>query len=137
MSRYARLAAIVLVLGALLAVVGRMTRHHAAPAAGAPVARAEVTLDLRIDSGGLTPRRAAVPSGARVAVGITNDRPRAVTVVLAGYEDRLLIGSLPAGGHWAGTFIADRPGDDFAWTVSGEPAGVLSVAGSHLVEGHR
>ena len=44
---------------------------------------------------------------------------------------------LAPGAGWTGEFLADRPGEDFAWLLDGEPAGRLTVTGSHLVEGHR
>jgi hypothetical protein len=61
----------------------------------------------------------------------------AVGLALAGYEDRLAIPALSPGATWSGEFIADRPGEDFAWLLDGVPAGRLAVTGSHLVEGHR
>jgi hypothetical protein len=58
-------------------------------------------------------------------------------LTLAGYEDRLDIPALAPGAGWTGQFLADRPGEDFAWLLDGQPAGRLTVTGSHLVEGHR
>jgi hypothetical protein len=54
-----------------------------------------------------------------------------------GYEDRLGAVRVAPDSLWRGEFVADRPGQDFAWVLDGAPAGRLEVAGSHLVEGHR
>jgi len=60
-----------------------------------------------------------------------------VGLSLHGYQDRLMIGWIDSDSTWRGEFIADRPGDGFAWMLEGEPVGKLAVAGSHLVDGHR
>jgi hypothetical protein len=60
-----------------------------------------------------------------------------VRLALAGYEDRLDIPPLDPGTVWHGEFHAERPGEDFPWLLDGRPAGRLTVAGAHLVEGHR
>jgi hypothetical protein len=58
-------------------------------------------------------------------------------LALMGYEDRLGVAEVAPGATWRASFVADRPGDDFAWMLDGAPAGRLRVSGSHLVEGHR
>jgi hypothetical protein len=68
---------------------------------------------------------------------MTNAGTAAATIALPGYEDRLTVPRLEPGAQWSGGFLADRPGDDFAWVVNERPAGRFLVAGSHLVEGHR
>ena len=66
------------------------------------------------------------------------DRPLGVArLALHGYQDKLMIGWIEPDSTWRGEFLADRPGEDFAWMLEGEPAGKLSVTGSHLVDGHR
>jgi hypothetical protein len=114
-------------------------RRHAAPDAGSrSVAPApEVELALALTPAGVTPEQTGVPKGRRVHLTVVNRRPRPATLALDGYRDRLTIGAIAPGAEWHGQFLADRPGEDFAWIVDGEPAGRLAVQGSHLVEGHR
>jgi len=76
-------------------------------------------------------------SGAGISIVGWNRDAVTVTLSLAGYEDRLAPRALARGARWDTTFIADRPGEDFAWLLDGKPAGQLTVTGSHLVEGHR
>jgi hypothetical protein len=135
-NRYLALLVAVVVVGAAIAVVGRAPRaasHAAAPAVAAPAA----TLALVVENGHVNPARTTVPAGAVVTLTIANHDARTVTVALAGYDDRLAIGALAPRGRWTGRFLADRPGDDFTWSVDGAPAGRFDVTGSHLVEGHR
>lgn len=136
MKRYAWLlvAGIVLSLGAL--VVGRTVRMPApAPEAAPEIETA--ALDLVLGPDGLEPRAAAVPKDHRVQLAIRNDRAAAVTLALQGYEDRFTAGPIAPGATWRGEFVADRPGEEFAWVADGAALGRLSVTGSHLVEGHR
>jgi hypothetical protein len=85
----------------------------------------------------MVPPFATVPKGTRVLLSVTNRRRLPVEVALPGYEDHLPSFRLRAGETWRGAFLADRPGEDFAWMIDGSPAGRFTVAGSHLVEGHR
>jgi hypothetical protein len=136
MRRYLVLLAVMLAAGALLVAVGR-TRRDAArglpAAARTPLAR----IALAVGDSGVVPARSSVPGGALVSLSLENRSAHPVVVALSGYQDRLRIGTLPPAGRWAGSFFADRPGDDFAWIVDGEPRGRLAVTGSHLIEGHR
>lgn len=136
MKRYAWLLAVgvVLSLGAL--VVGRTVRFSA-PAPEAATELETTALDLVLGADGLEPRTAAVPKDHRVMLSVRNDRPSPVTLTLQGYDDRLAAGPIAPGQTWRGEFIADRPGEAFAWVVDGVASGRLSVTGSHLVEGHR
>jgi hypothetical protein len=68
---------------------------------------------------------------------VTNGAAVPQRLRLSGYEDRVDSGDLAPGATWRGAFLADRPGEDFAWLVGGGPSGQLAVRGSHLVEGHR
>lgn len=136
MRRYVVLAIVTLALGTVLALAGRRPRQ-AATSTPQPVARPAVALALSIVDAGIEPAWSDVESGTRVRLTIENRRDRPVSVSLAGYEDRLGIGALAPGGRWSGQFVADRPGEAFAWVVDGVPAGRLAVTGSHLVEGHR
>jgi len=135
MRNYLGLAIGVVLLAAGLTVLGRPrpAEHRSAPATLAPV----VELALTLESDRLTPATMSVPKGARVRLRVESRGTRAVSLTLAGYEDRLAIPALSPGANWSGEFIADRPGEDFAWLLGGVPAGRLAVTGSHLVDGHR
>ena len=134
--RYLLLLGLV-VLGALsLGVVLRLPHRSPAPhVAVAPDPGVELT--LTIEDGRISPATSAVPKDRRVLLAITNRGKRDVDLKLAGYEDRLSIGTVAAGDTWSGEFVADLPGAEFTWLVNGEPAGLFAVTGSHLVEGHR
>jgi len=95
------------------------------------------TVRWRVHDTGVEPALAIVAKGHRVRLVLVNATGRAVTPRLPGYDDRVELPSLAAGETWSGSFLADRPGADFALWIDGEPAARLTVAGSHLVEGHR
>jgi hypothetical protein len=135
MRRYLVLLVTAVVAGVLLAIAGRLPRDRdrAAPVA-APLPAA--SLALVVSERGMQPASASVPGGSVVTLALENRGARTVTVSLAGYEDRLAIGAIAPRGRWTGRFVADRPGEGFAWSVNGVTAGRLSVTGSHLVEGH-
>jgi hypothetical protein len=133
---YLSLFALVVVLAAALTALGRPRPHdtpRAQPAFAAPV----VELTLGILEGRMTPAVASVAKGSRVRLRVDYRGERPASLALAGYEDRLAIPALAPGAVWTGEFLADRPGEDFAWLLDGEPAGRLTVTGSHLVDGHR
>ena len=136
MKRYAWLlvAGMVLSLGAL--AVGRTVRFTA-PAPEATAEAPVVELALALGDSGVEPASAAVPKDHRVRLSVRNDRATTVTLTLQGYEDRFTTLPIAPGGTWRGEFVADRPGEAFAWVVDGVALGRLSVTGSHLVEGHR
>ena len=136
MKRYAWLLAIgvVLSLGAL--VVARTVRLPAPAREAAPEIET-VELALALGDAGLAPMASAVPKDHRVALTVRNDRTIPVTLALQGYEDRFTAGPIAPGRTWRGEFLADRPGEAFAWLADGMAIGRLSVTGSHLVEGHR
>ncbi len=124
-------------LGLLLIALGRMMpRREAVPSA--PTAAAPpVSLTIEVRDGAITPETLSVPKDRRVFLRIVNRGRKPARLALAGYEDRLDCGAIDPGGTWSGDFLADRPGDDFAWLLDGQPTGRLSVTGSHMVEGHR
>ena len=130
------LVAIVAVAAALSALsvpkMGRSSRASSA-VAGAP------TIDLAVVVEGrrLMPAAASVPKGVRVRLRVDNRGRAPARLALAGYEDALSIPAIAPGGTWQGSFLADRPGDDFAWLLDGQPVARFAVTGSHLVEGHR
>lgn len=134
--RYLTLFGMVVLLAAALTALGRPRPHQdqlAAPAIEAPV----VELTLGILEGRMTPAVASVARGSRVRLRVDYRGERPARLALAGYQDRLAIPALAPGAVWTGEFLADRPGEDFAWLLDGEPAGRLTVIGSHLVDGHR
>jgi hypothetical protein len=95
------------------------------------------TLTWRVSESGVEPALATVPKGHRVHLILVNASSRRVVPRLSGYDDRLECPPLAAGETWSGSFVADRPGADFALWIDGEPVARMTVAGSHMVEGHR
>jgi hypothetical protein len=126
-------AALALALSALGRAPGRRALVEA-PATDSTLVEA-VTLVIR--GGALTPATVSVAKGARVALTVTNTDASRAELSLPGYEELLSAIVIEPGASWSGQFVADRPGDDLAWMVNGTTAGRLTVAGSHLVEGHR
>lgn len=133
---YLLLFALILVLAALLTFLGRSRPRDVARAVVTTEAPA-IDLTLGILDGQMTPTVAAVAKGSRVRLRVDYRGDHPAKLALAGYEDRLVIPTLAPDTVWMGEFLADRPGEDFAWLLDGEPAGRLCVTGSHLVEGHR
>jgi hypothetical protein len=136
MRRYAWLLLAALVLGGGGVIAARTVRWRAPEPereAPAPV----VALTFALGEAGLEPVDAAVPKGHRVTLELHNGRSLPATIVLQGYDDRFLAGPIVPGGTWRGEFLADRPGEAFAWLADGVPVGRLAVTGSHLEEGHR
>jgi hypothetical protein len=114
--RYFLLFLAVLALGLALGYAtrsGRLGPRASRISEIAPVPR--VAVSLAVHDSTVTPADAVVPLGSRVSL-----------------EIRIEPGAI---GH--GEFTADLPGEDFAWLVNGRPLGRLTVAGSHLIEGHR
>ena len=134
--RYWLLFAGTVLVGLFLASLGRPPRREPARVAARPEAPA-VALSLEIRDGAVTPAAIAVAKDRRVRLEVRNRGRAPARFGLAGYEDRLGAAVIAPGAAWSAEFIADRPGDDFAWLVDGQPTGRLSVTGSHLVEGHR
>jgi hypothetical protein len=134
--RYLMLATGLLLAGLALVGLGRM--HRASPVRAAEVmAPTRVTLEVAIDESGVVPSPVVVPVNARARLHVVNRGTRAIRLTLAGYQDRLGDLSLRPGEAVDREFLADRPGQDFAWLVDGHPLGRFVVSGSHLVEGHR
>jgi len=136
MNRYLRLLAIVLLAAVTVGVLSRFPRSAVRPGQPEPPAPL-AELAIEVGDSTVTPFASTVPKDHRVRLTIHNAAARAHAVRLAGYEREVSIDTLGAGATWSGEFLAALPGDDFAWLVDGEPAGRLSVTGSHLVEGHR
>ena len=95
------------------------------------------TLTFRVSDAGVEPALAIVVKDHRVHLTVVNASSHTVAAQLPGYDDQVAIAPLAPGAAWSGEFTADRPGSDFALWIDGEPAARLTVAGSHLVEGHR
>jgi hypothetical protein len=136
MKRYLLLLGSAFALGLVLMLAAR-TIHAPAPVVKNAPAIPAVDLELVLTKGGLSPANSSVPKDHRVRLTVVNRRRDRVGLSLHGYQDRLMIGWIDPDSTWRGEFLADRPGDGFAWMLEGEPVGQLSVAGSHLVEGHR
>ena len=132
---YLLLATGVVVLALALTVLGRPRRSESLrPAA---IAAPMVELTITIGPARISPAVASVPKGHLVRLRVEHRGTATVRLALAGYEDRLDLPDLEPGTARTVEFLADRPGEDFAWLLDGQPAGRLTVTGSHLVEGHR
>lgn len=137
MRRYLVLLGLAFAVGLALVPLARRARIAAPRDTEADGARfvdlaLVVTPEFRV-----APESAAVPRDARVRLAITNRYRGAVSLALMGYQDRFGATNIPPDSTWRGEFLADRPGEDFAWVLEGAPVGRLRVTGSHLVEGHR
>ena len=134
MNRYLALLLGAVAIGGLISTFARAPRHAATTVA---VPGAEATaVELEVRGGAVTPASLAVPKDHRVMLTVVNRGDRPARLALAGYQDRFSIALAP-GATWRGAFLADRPGEDFAWLLDGTPVGRVAVTGSHLVEGHR
>lgn len=136
MKRLLTLLAVVLVAGALTGMLSRVWRP-AGPAPAPKVAQPDYDLALTVTGRRVMPEAVAIPKHRLVHLSVTNRDTRPVTLSLAGYEDRLHTAPIPPDSTWRGTFLADRPGEGFAWQVNGMALGRLDITGSHLEEGHR
>ena len=135
MRRYGILFVVAAVLSI---VVFNLGGRLAVPPRLAPAAQPDsVAVTLTLTDQGVEPPLVTVPKDQRVVLTIVNHRRLASGVSLQGYQDAFMAGILAPGATWHGSFVADRPGEDFAWIVEGEPTGRFIVQGSHLVEGHR
>lgn len=114
---------------------GRLGARASRPSEVVPVPR--VAVSLTVHDSTVTPADAMVPLGSRVSLEIANEGQDVVELALAGYAGRLPVIRVEPGAIGHGEFTADLPGEDFAWLVNGRPLGRLTVAGSHLIEGHR
>jgi hypothetical protein len=136
MKRYFLLLGSALAVGLVLMLIAR-TVHMPAPAVPRVVDIPSVDLALTLTRQGITPENSSVPKDHRVRLTIVNRRRDRVGLALHGYQDKLMIGWIDPDSTWRGEFLADRPGEGFAWMLEGEPVGKLTVLGSHLVDGHR
>lgn len=133
-QRYLLLGGVVVGLGAVLSGLARLPHHASSTHSEAHVAP-HVNVAVTISDAGVSDAR--VPSGSDVTLTLANQRDTEVVLDLAGYTDRLGVQHVPAHGRATLRFLADRPGDDFAWMLNGQPAGRFAVTGSHLQEGHQ
>jgi hypothetical protein len=137
MSRAYRNLAIAVMLAALLvAVLARHPQRVTTQPSRTAIAQS-VQIALQIRHGAVTPDPTHVPKGRLVELTIVNHEPGPVRLTLAGYEDRVDTQAIASGATWSGSFLADRPGQEFAWLIGGRPAGLFAVTGSHLEEGHQ
>ena len=123
-------------VGLALASFGRAPRREQARVAERPQAPV-ASISLEIRDGTVAPASITIPKDRRVRLEVRNRGSALARFGLAGYEDRLGPVTIAPGASWSAEFLADRPGEDFAWLIDEAPAGRLSVTGSHLVEGHR
>ena len=137
MKRYLVLLAIAAVLGMVGLYVSRAVRFRPPPLP-VPTARPEVALDITIrPDHRILPGIASVPKDHIVRLTVTNRSAGSASLSLMGYQDRLRVATIAPDSLWRGEFVADRPGEDFAWVLEGQPVGRLAVLGSHLVDGHK
>jgi hypothetical protein len=136
--RYVLLFLAVLVLGLALGFATRSGRlRPRAPRTSEAGPAPRVTVSLTVHDTTVTPADLVVPLGSRVSLEVANEGREEVDLALAGYAGRLPAIRVQPGAVARGEFTADLPGEDFAWLVNGRPASRLTVAGSHLIEGHR
>jgi hypothetical protein len=136
-TRAYRWLALTVAAGALaLALFARAPRPVPGPVSTVRPAPAESVL-IEIVNGSVQPARTVVMKGMTVALTVKNRDGVVHGLSLSGYGDRWTSEPIRARGTAALRFRADLPGEDFAWLVDGQPAGVFVVAGSHLEEGHR
>jgi hypothetical protein len=115
-----------------------LARGSRAPvAAPAPAAGPAVTMAITLGPRDLSASTERLPLGASVALTVSNASGARARLRLSGYEDVIDTGTLEAGAADTIHFVADRPGDRFAWLVGDELRGRLDIVGSHLEEGHR
>jgi hypothetical protein len=136
MKRYVVLLAIAALMSLLVVHAGRTWSPRGSRAATAP-APDSLVVAIALTEAGVSPALVTVPKDRRVVLTVFNHRRLAAGISLQGYQDVVSPGILAPGATWHGSFLADRPGDDFRWMIEGEPAGRFVVVGSHLVEGHR
>lgn len=135
---YLHLLLTILALAVALTFAGRLRRGTHATRAGAPAAEApSATVWIEIKNGAIQPATVSVPKGHRIRLTVANHDAKTAQVTLSGYEDHVQIPPLRPRDHWTGTFLADRPGEDFTWILNGVPTGRFAVTGPHLIEGHR
>ena len=120
----------------LVSVLLRMPRPVATSASAVAEAHG-VDLGLTVFDSRIEATADSVEAGSAVTLSVTNHARTPQRVRLAGYEDRVDTGEILPGVTWRGAFVADRPGEQFAWIVNDQPVGRLDIQGSHLVEGHR
>lgn len=134
--RWLVLLALVPVAALVLGVLARRPHTAAAPVPPA-IAAPEIELRLTLADGRVEPEHSAVPAGRHVRLVVRNAGDDTAELRLAGYQDRVAVTAIAPGETRRLSFLADRPGDDFAWLVDARPVGRVSVTGSHLIEGHR
>lgn len=136
-GRYVGLLAGVTVLALALALLGRLPRAQVARAGGPTPATPLVRVAIEIHDDVIVPATITVSKGERVTIRVTNRTSRPAKLALLGYSDVFPEITIAPGEIEERQILADRPGEDFAWLLNGNPAGTFAVAGSHLVEGHR
>ena len=136
MRRYAWVLVAALSGAVLVSYLLRMPGHAEPPAPAAAPVHA-IVLGVQVFAEQVQATADSIDAGSVVTLTVTNRTGQALRVRLTGYEDRVDSGEIVPGGTWRGEFVADRPGEQFAWLVNAQPRGRLDILGSHLVEGHR
>ena len=136
MKRYGAVLLAAVAAALVLGAIARAPGRRESPTATAAAVPAE-TLRVAFAGGVAHPERASVPVDHMVTATLVNDGSHPIEAALAGYEDRFALAPIEPGASRTVTFLADRPGEAFAWLVDGEPCGRLAVTGSHLERGHR
>ena len=137
MNRYLLLVVLAFGIALALGIVARAPRTSAPRPARVAAEVPADSLRIAFADGAARPEAASIAEGRRLALTFVNEGAQAITVGLAGYEDRVPPAPLAPGASRTQVFVADRPGEAFAFLVDGEPTGRLAVTGSHLPEGHR
>lgn len=137
MTRPYRWLAVAVFAGAVALAAFARAPKQAMRTAPRPAVASAAAIHIEIVSGAVRPERSEVPKGSTVVITVVNRDERPHSLSLAGYEGRSASISVAADGNAVIRFLADRPGEDFAWIVDGHPAGRLAVLGSHLEEGRR
>ena len=136
MRRYVWVLVAALAGAVLVSALLRMP-HQAERSVAAPAQARAVMLGVEVFANRVRATADSIEVGSTVELSVTNRASTPLRVRLTGYEDRVDTGEIEPGGTWRGEFVADRPGEQFAWLVNEQPLGRLDIRGSHLVEGHR
>jgi hypothetical protein len=139
MKRFLFLALVIALVGLCL---GGLARRGAFPRTRASdlaeAAPAETTIALTWDGGGLVPARLRVARDTRVTfVVATTDTTYAGNLTIPDYGTAAPWVPVVPGSVRRVSFVTARPGDGFAITVGGRPAGRLDVTGEHLEDNRR
>lgn len=137
MSRLMWMAAAVLAAAALAAVALKEAPPESGTLADEP-ARVQHSAAVELIEAGMVPYRLQVPKDSEVHL-VVRCAPNAIdgVLTLTGYEDQVGRVDVGPGVSRELVFVADRPGDDFAFVLGDRVLGRLHVTGSHMEADHR